>query len=279
MNYVEEQLIVDHLQVLCIAEHVRPSRLLIEKIVKDCNRDIRKSILKLQFTCEQWIKPCYTAMDRVIKDFSIVDLTSDPDKKESTDDANPVQDSKSMECEGAGLQSREIYSTSLVSVNESGKPDELDHNEQVETFFAAEVVSCMSQALVSSKGLKMQDLDPKAIHTRNSIHYELDDLKSMETEGKEVDLPRDSCETRAVHGELKSEVSTPEFKTADKDATSVDKKEISYEVTPAAMEESSRKEEVLEEVPMIAVVDDISCNEKDQNCLFDIKKASFIEFS
>ena len=279
MDFVEEKLIVDHLQVLCLAEHVRPSRLLIEKIVRDCNNDIRKSMLKLQFVCEQWMKPCYNAMDRVIKDSSIVDLTYDLNEKESIDDANPVQDSRNRGYERADLQADEADPISLVPVDESGIPEEVDHKEQVVTSIVTEVAPCVAQVQgISSRGPKMQDLEPKAAHIQNSIQHELKDLKGMEIDGREVDIPRDGCEGRFALGELKSEMSTSEFKTADEDANSVEKKENKHEVVPIVMEEGSRKEEILEEVPMIAVVeDDGSFNWGDQNCFYDVKKVSLIE--
>ena len=62
MNLVRPELIISHLQALCLAEQVFPSAELITKVVNHCRGNIRQSILQLQFILEQWKDPSYKLM-------------------------------------------------------------------------------------------------------------------------------------------------------------------------------------------------------------------------
>ena len=66
MEAVDYETIVNHLEAICLAEQAMPQRELIRDVVANCNGDIRKSLLKLQFLLEQWQNPCHEALSKTI---------------------------------------------------------------------------------------------------------------------------------------------------------------------------------------------------------------------
>ena len=281
MNYAEEQSIVNHLLAMCLAEHVKPARLLIENIVKDCNRDIRKSILKLQFTCEQWMKPCHRVMESVIETLSEIHLTKNENEEEKGSNVGFCKDSKIEECNNEDSQTGRTTSKSLVPFDKNPKSEET-FSQQPQTIDSigkdSEVISRVPQIQdFSLKETKTGELDFRTIEIENSIQCELKGVKIEETDQVCANLSREeqSFESRVLPGILVSEAGTSNLEIANDDVDLTEKKNGVIAVSEPVKKEALIKEEKLEEESIVAVID-LNYTSEDQNCLFDMKKVRFM---
>ena len=282
MNYAEEQSIVSHLLAMCLAEHVKPARSLVENIVKDCNRDIRKSILKLQFTCEQWIKPCHKIMESVIETLSKVDLSKNQNEDNKANDVGFVKDSKIEKYKSADFQVDRTTSKSLVPFDENPKSEEWETAYQKPQTIDSidedsKVISCVTQIQdFSLKEPKMAELGLRTIEIENSIQCDLKGVKIEETDHVCANLSREdqSLDPRTLSGTSVSEAGTSDLEMANNDVDLAEKKNEDLEVSEVVKEEALVKEEKLKEETIVAVIEgnDFNYTSEDQSCLFDMTK-------
>lgn len=157
MASVEECLIVNHLLAMSLAENFKPAKSLIEKIVRDCNNDIRKSILKLQFLFDQWREPCYKSVKSVIESLS--------DVKENIIDIESESEQDFESKESGNLDSKPKVSN-MVS-NETDNPDNL-----VLASKESEVLGSKSSELK----LNQSNRDPLQVRVDKSVTIEAQEL-------------------------------------------------------------------------------------------------------
>ena len=262
MHYAEERLIVNHLLAMCLAESVTLPRFLVENIVKNCNRDIRKSILKLQFTYEQWIKPCHGRVDCAIKKLSKINDMEDLNKRENLLERGTVQDSVISNPNSVVLDSTFCNRQPICLIDEDSK-----------------VTSC---------GSKLKDLPPretgevefKAPVMANSIQCEVKDVKVEETDGLGAIVSQEDCSFSAqvTSGELKTETSASDLERVNDNRGMEEREPGDRDVTGLVKEEAVTKEEAFikeemfeeeEKEQMVMVVElGITCNSEDGDLLF-----------
>ena len=286
MNYAEEQSIVSHLLAMCLAEHVKPSRSLVENIVKDCNRDIRKSILKLQFTCEQWMKPCHKIMESVIETLSKVDLSKNQNEGNKANDVGFVKDSKIEKYKSADFQIDRTTSKSLVPFDKNPKSEEWETaSQKPQTIDSidedSKVISCVPQIQdFLLKEPKMPEIGLRTIEIENSIQCDLKGVKIEETDQVCANLSREdqSLDPRTLSGTSVSEAGTSDLEMANNDVDLAEKKNGVIEGSGLVKEEALIKEERLEEETIVAVIEgnDFNYTSEDQSCLFDMTKVRLV---
>ena len=266
MDYAEEDLIANHLLAMCLAERVKPTRPLIEEIVKDCNSDIRKSILTLQYLFDQWAKPSYNTIDSVIEDLSRKDCKKDLNN-EGIIEIDCIQDSLVDESKGVDLQSKEADSKSTIPIEEDPKNLNVTSSKPE----SPELNYCVPEES------KLQDSQSEKTELQSLVKCELRDVEIEEIDRLNPDSLNERLlsESVVVGEKRKIEENTTDLKSNDGDAGVIDGNEKELEAAGTLKEEQGNNLEDSkdEEDPMVAVVEvNISVKNENQNFLIDVAK-------
>lgn len=283
VSSVRKDLLVRHLLAMSLAESFKPPVYLIEEIVKNCKNDIRKSILKLQFTFEQWKRPNYQAMKYVVQRLSVADVERNADVVNLDDRQSPAfgtqcSDSKSRDSHLIGSDHEACSTFSHKDLKSSVEDTD---RKATDSKLLLGMESCLPKRGPTSSHHHIQDLSSRKCGFQYSDY---ENIKSFDDETKHKSDKGLTSETSAADDyDINSSAvasGLPESNGDPKSEETAPQERADSSSGAAKMElEKGELDKDRETLVRVIKEDHVKCSDSDEKSLFDTAKVRHYSFA